>query len=138
MRKKTILLVLTMMLCGRAMTLPFIGDAGGAVPGSPPAAWLTPLVGDAVIGLTGVAMLALLWRGRGLWAWTTLVVWNALAIWDALSAFGIQMSNPWPEFFMIRTFGPSIFFMATAMHLVNLYLLAGEDVRRPMFASAQG
>lgn len=126
--QKNLLLIMTLMLSGRAMTLAFVHRAGGAAFGDPPIAWLMPLIGDAVIGLTGLAMIAILLRGRGLWAWTVLIVWNSLAIWDALSAFTIQYTNPWPEFFMIKIFGVSMFFMASAMHALNIYLLTRQNV----------
>ena len=121
---RTLLLIMTLMLSGRAMTLAFIHRAGGMAPGDPPAAWLMPLIGDAVIGLSGLAMVVVILRGRGLWAWTTLVVWNFLAIWDAFSAYAIHLTNPWPDFFMIKIFGASMFFAASAMHAMNLYILS--------------
>lgn len=99
---------------------------------NPPIAWLMPLIGDAVIGVTGIAMVAILLRACGLWAWTALVVWNSLAIWDALSAFILHLTNPWPEFFMIKTFGASMFFIASAMHAANLYILACRNTRDDM------
>ena len=51
MRQK-IILVLTLMLSGRAMTLAFLHRAGGEAPGDPPIAWFMPLLGDAIVGLT--------------------------------------------------------------------------------------
>ncbi len=56
-------------------------------------------------------------------------MWNVIGIWDALSAFLIHRSTPWPEFFMIETFGASMFFAASAMHLANLYLITHREVR---------
>ena len=119
---RIIMVVLTLMLAGRAMTLAFIGEAGSAVQGAAPSAWLMPLIGDAVIGVSALWIAYLIMRKTGLWVWTTIIVWNALAIWDALSAFIIHTTNPWPEFFMIQTFGISMFFMASAMHLIILIL----------------
>ena len=52
--KRNIILILTLLLAGRAMTLAFIPQAGSAVPGAPPAAWLMPLIGDAIVGITAV------------------------------------------------------------------------------------
>ena len=95
---KNLVFLLTLMLAGRAMTLAFIHRAGGENPGDPPAAWLMPLVGDAVIGLTGVLMAYLIMKRTGLFVWTAIITWNVVAIWDAMSAFIIHLTNPWPEF----------------------------------------
>ena len=127
--QKRIMALFTAMLVGRAMTLAYIHRAGGEGLGDPPAAWLMPLIGDAVIGISGLLVLYLLLNRRGLAVWTTVVVWNAVAIWDALSAFVIQQTNPWPEFFMIQIFGSSMFFLASAMHLVILYLAFSVTVK---------
>jgi len=134
--KRTLLLVLTLMLSGRAMTLAFIGRAGGGAVGDPPAAWLMPLVGDAVIGVTALFIAYLIWRRVGLFAWTAILVWNVVAIWDAVSAFLIHHSVPWPAFFMTEIFGSSMFFAAAAMHGVCLYLVAHEDGRRHFLGPA--
>jgi hypothetical protein len=47
--QQKIMLILTLMLTGRAMTLAFIHRAGGGLPCDPTAAWLMPLIGDAVM-----------------------------------------------------------------------------------------
>jgi hypothetical protein len=127
--KQKMVLILTLMLCGRAMTLAFIARAGGPNPGDPPAAWLMPLLGDAVIGVTGLVLAYLILKQAGLWVWTTIIVWNALGIWDALSAYIIHMTNPWPEFFMIQTFGASMFFVASAMHLAIIVLMNQPELK---------
>lgn len=127
--KQKIILILTLMLCGRAMTLAFIGRAGGANPGDPPLVWLMPLVGDAVIGITGLLIVYLILTKTGLWVWTTIIVWNSVAIWDAISAFIIHTTNPWPEFFMTQIFGSSMFFVAAAMHLVIIILVSQPDLK---------
>ena len=88
-----------------------------------------PLIGDAVIGVSALVVAFLIWKKRGLLAWTTIVVWNALGIWDALSAFTIHHTNPWPEFFMIEMVGPSMFFVASAMHLAIIVFACQADVR---------
>lgn len=119
----TLLIGLTLLLAGRAMTLAFIGRAGGSGASDPPIAWLLPLLGDAIIGLTALPVAFLLWSRRGATTGLIALVWNALAIWDALSAFVVHRTTPWPDFFMIRTFGASMFFAASAMHAVNIYLL---------------
>ena len=129
MHQKLILL-LTVMLSGRAMTLAFIHRAGGTLPGDPPAAWLMPLVGDAIIGITGLFIAYLILKKTGLWVWTAIIVWNSVAIWDALSAFIINTTNPWPEFFMIKLVGSSMFFAASAMHLAILVLACRSDARK--------
>lgn len=120
--RHTALLVITLMLAGRAMTLAFIGSAGSGLAGDPPAAWRMPLLGDAVIGLSALLVAWMIIRGHGLGAWVTVVLWNALGIWDALAAFVVHTSNPWPDFFMIEIFGPSMFFAAAAMHGAAIWL----------------
>lgn len=112
------------MLAGRAMTLAYLSDVGSGAAGAPPQAWLMPLLGDALIGITALPVAYLIWRGAGLFAWTTIIVWNALAIWDALSAFIIHMTVPWPTFFMVEAFGSSMFFAAAAMHAACIYFMA--------------
>jgi hypothetical protein len=124
-----IILILTLMLSGRAMTLAFIHRAGGTMPGDPPAVWLLPLIGDAIIGLSALWIAFLIVKKSGLWVWTSIIVWNALAIWDALSAFVIHTTNPWPEFFMIELLGSSMFFIAIAMHLTIIILACRQDAR---------
>jgi len=125
--QKKIILVLTLMLVGRAMTLAFVHRAGGLDPGDPPAAWLMPLLGDAVIGISGLVIAYLIVSRTGLFVWTAVVVWNAVAIWDAMSAFIIHLTNPWPDFFMIQIFGPAMFFAASVMHLMILYLVSRKE-----------
>jgi len=127
--KQKLVLILTLMLSGRAMTLAFIPRAGGANPGDPPLAWLMPLLGDAVIGITGLLIAYLIVKKTGLWVWTTIIVWNAVAIWDALSAFIINTTNPWTEFFMLQTFGSSMFFAASAMHLAIIILVSQPTLK---------
>ena len=132
---KKIALVLTLMLSGRAMTLAFLHRAGREAPGDPPIAWLMPLLGDAVVGLTGLVIAYLIWRRRGLFVWTSIVVWNAIAIWDALSAFVIHLTVPWPEFFMIQLFGSSMFFAASAMHGLILALVCRAPLRNELLGT---
>ena len=124
-----LLLISTLMLSGRAMTLAFLGQVGGSAPGAPPAAWLMPLAGDALIGLGALGVAALLVWGRSLLAWALAVTWNAIGIWDALSAFLVHHSVPWPDFFMVQIFGSSMFFAACGMHAMNLWLLSRPHIR---------
>ena len=124
-----IMLILTLMLSGRAMTLAFIHRAGGNMPGDPPPAWLMPLIGDAIIGITGLWIAYLILKKTGIWVWTAIMIWNSLGIWDALSAFIIHTTNPWPEFFMIELIGASMFFAASAMHLTIMILASRNNVR---------
>ena len=126
----SLLILLTCMLSGRAMTLGFIGQAGGVELGDPPAVWLMPLLGDALIGMTALVMVFLLLKKTGLMAWTVLVVWNVVAIWDAMSAYLIHLSAPWPSFFMLQLFGPAMFFAAAAMHGICLCLLCSAGGRQ--------
>ena len=127
---KKIMLILTLMLAGRAMTLAFIHRAGGTMLGDPPSAWLMPLIGDAVIGVSALWIAYLIVKKTSLWAWTAIIVWNSLAIWDALSAYIVHRTNPWPEFFMIDLFGSSMFFAASAMHLAIIIIACRADVRK--------
>ena len=122
--------ILTLMASGRAMTLAFIPYAGGSMPGDPPNAWLMPLIGDAVIGITALWIAYLVLKKSCLWAWTAIIVWNSVAIWDALSAFVIHITNPWPEFFMIEMFGGAMFFAASLMHLAIIILACKPEVRK--------
>lgn len=132
-RARTALLLLTLALAGRAMTLAFIGDVGGSSPSDPPDAWLMPLIGDAVVGIAALPVAYLVARGRGTTAWAAIVVWNAIGIWDALSAWLVNEQTPWPEFFMLELFGESMFFAASAMHGVALLILFRPAVRRQLF-----
>lgn len=127
--ERMIMFLLTLLLAGRAMTLAFITRAGGPLPGDPPAAWLMPLIGDAVIGVTALVIAFLILRKRGLWVWMAIIVWNSVAIWDALSAYLVHLTTPWPEFFMLHLFGPSLFFAASALHLVLILLATRPKVR---------
>jgi len=128
-KSRTALVLVTLLLSGRAMTLAYIGNAGSGAAGDPPAAWLMPLVGDAVVGVAALGVAYLVVRGRGLVAWTSIVTWNVIGIWDALSAFLVHKSVPWPEFFMIEVFGSSMFFAASMMHLLNLWLITRSNLR---------
>ncbi|MGI9596843.1 MAG: hypothetical protein ACR2QK_11825 [Acidimicrobiales bacterium] len=126
---RKIVLALTLMAAGRAMTLPFIGRAGDGGAGDPPEAWLMPLIGDAVIGLTALVVAGLIWKRPNPTTWLITVVWSAIAAFDAIAAFIVETSAPWPEFFMLEIFGRSMFFAATALHLVIIYLLTRPDAR---------
>ena len=130
--KRTIVLVLTLMLAGRSMTLAFIGSAGSTTPGAPPAAWLMPLIGDAVIGVSALIIAFLFARRSGIWVWTAIITWNVVGIWDALSAFVIHTTVPWPEFFMTQIFGSSMFFIASAMHVLIIILVNQTEVRQAL------
>ena len=127
--KKTIMLVLTLLMGGRAMTLAFIHRAGGPDAGDPPAAWLMPLLGDALIGVSAFCIAWLIWKHKGLWVWTSVIVWNTIGIWDALSAAVINHTNPWPEFFMLDLVGPAMFPAAAIIHLVIVILACQKEVR---------
>lgn len=127
--QQRLIFILTLLLSGRAMTLLFIHRAGGTMPGDPPIAWLMPLIGDAVIGLSALWIAFLVLKKTGLWVWTSIIVWNSLAIWDALSAFIIHITNPWPDFFMIQLLGSSMFFAASFMHLVIIILASQAEER---------
>lgn len=57
------------------------------------------------------------------------VVWTVLGAFDAVAAFIVETTAPWPEFFMLATFGRSMFFAATMMHLAILALLLRSEER---------
>ena len=114
------------------MTLAFIGRAGGSGAGDPPDAWLMPLIGDALIGLSALVVAYLIWQRPSASTWVIAVVWNALGAFDALAAMLIQITNPWDEFFMIKIFGPSMFVIAAAMHIGLILLLSRREIRQQM------
>ncbi len=124
---KKIMLILTLMLSGRAMTLAYIQRAGGTMAGDPPAAGLMPLIGVSALWIAYILI-----KKTGLWVWTSIILWNALAIWDALSAFIVNLSNPWPEFFMLKLVGSSMFFAASAMHLIIILLASLPEARKSL------
>ena len=119
---------LTALASGRAMTLAFIGRAGDGGVGDPPEAWLMPLLGDAVIGLAAIAVAVALWKRPSRVTWVIAVTWSAIGAFDALAAFVVDVTTPWPEFFMLEIFGRSMFFVAAAMHLVIIGLLTRPEV----------
>ncbi len=132
---RKVMALLTLILAGRAMTLQYISKAGSNMPGDPPAAWLMPLIGDAVIGLSAFIVVYLLLKKTGLWVWTVVITWNVVAIWDALSAFIIETTNPWPEFFMLEMVGPAMFFIASLMHLAIILMACLPAVRAQLTGS---
>lgn len=134
--QRILLLVLTFIMVGRAMTLAFLPRVGGVSVGDPPAAWLMPLLGDALIGLSALVIGFVLFRKSGLWVWTFLIAWNVVGIWDALSAYLIYVSNPWPEFFMLKLFGPSMFFTASALHVLILILANQRPLKNQILGQA--
>ena len=121
--KQKLILALTLMASGRAMTLAYIHRAGEGGLGDPPAAWLMPLVGDAVVGLTALLVFWLLWKWPIAKTWVIAVAWNAVAAFDAMGAYLVEITAPWPEFFMLEMVGRPMFFAATAMHLFLIFLL---------------
>lgn len=123
-----LLVALTLMATGRAMTVAFLARAGDGGPGDPPAAWLMPLLGDAAVGLAAPVIAYLLWNRRTPLTWLLAVVWGSLAVFDAAAAFVVQTSVPWPEFFMLRAFGNWMFLMAVLLHLVGLFLLSRRSI----------
>lgn len=126
---RILILLITLMLSGRMMTLAFIHRAGAGGVGDPPLAWLMPLIGDAVIGVSGLLIAYMLAKRTGLWVWTAAMIWNSLGIWDAMSAYIVHLTTPWPAFFMIQIFGGAMFFMAAAMHAILVVLLLREPVK---------
>lgn len=121
-------MALTLMAAGRAMTLVYISRAGDGGPGDPPDAWLMPLIGDAVIGLAALVVAVLIWKRPNPSTWVIAVVWSAIGAFDAIAAFVVDVSAPWPEFFMLEIFGRPMFFAAASMHIAIIYLLSKPDV----------
>lgn len=126
---RTIMLLLTLLSAGRAMTSFFLSRVGRGLAGDPPAGWLMPLTGDAAIGITALAVAYLIATKSGPGVWATILDWNAIAICDAFSAFLIHKTIPWPEFFMVQMFGSSMFFAASTMHLTIIALACTHYVR---------
>lgn len=112
------------------MTIAFIHRAGDGGAGDPPDAWLMPLWGDAIVGVSAVLVAWLLWKRAMPSSWIVAIVWSAVAAFDALAAYLVDVAAPWPDFFMIELFGRTMFFMAAAMHLVIIGLLARDEVRQ--------
>ena len=127
-RARSIAVALTLMASGRAMTLAFVARAGDGGPGDPPEPWLMPLIGDAAIGVTALAVAYVLWKRPRPSSWLIAVVWSSLAAFDALAAYLVDLASPWPEFFMLEVFGRAMFFGAALMHLVIIGLLLRPDV----------
>ena len=130
--KLRIVLVLTFMASGRAMTLAFISRAGEGGAGDPPAAWSMPLIGDAVIGVSALLIAALLITRPSVGTWVTAIAWSAIGAFDALAALLVDVQTPWPDFFMLELFGRPMFVAAALMHVAIIWLLWSPEVREPM------
>lgn len=128
--KFTWAVALTALSAGRAMTLPYISRAGDGGAGDPPEAWLMPLLGDALIGVTAVAVAVLLVARQTPTVWTAAIAWNAVAAFDALAAYVIETTAPWPSFFMLEAVGRPMFFAAAAIHAAIIGLLMTDDVKQ--------
>lgn len=124
-----IIIALTLMSAGRAMTLGWILRAGDGGAGDPPSEWLMPLIGDAVVGLAAIAIASLLWSRPNPTTWAIAIAWSAVAAFDALAAYVVDLRSPWPDFFMIELFGRSMFFAAALMHVIIIRLLFTMPVR---------
>lgn len=127
MRK--LLIILILMASGRAMTLAFVGRVGAGGVGDPPSAWLMPLVGDAFIGLSALLVAYLVLLRPTPASWTVAVIWTSLGAFDAAAAFLVEVSVPWPEFFMLEIFGRGMFLAAIGLHLGVLALLMRSEIR---------
>ena len=136
--KRNVLIALTAMSIGRAMTLAFVARAGDGGPGDPPDAWLMPLLGDAAVGLVAIGVTAALIRSRSLATWTFAEAFHAIAAFDAVAAMLVDIAEPWPDFFMLELFGRPMFVAAGAMHVVAVVLLWQEDVRRHYRVATSG
>ena len=111
------------------MTLAFLHRVGDGGPGDPPDAWLMPLVGDAIVGVSALVVAALLWFRPSPVSWLAAVVWTVVAAFDAFAAWLVEISAPWPDFFMLELAGRVTFPAAIALHGVILFLLLQPDVR---------
>lgn len=120
---------LVLAATGRAMTLAFISRVGDGGAGDPPGAWLMPLLGDAAIGLAAPIVGFLLWKRPSPVTWLIAIVWSAVAVFDAIAALVVEISSPWPEFFMLQTFGRSMFALAVGLHIAAVTLLFRTDAR---------
>ncbi len=125
----SIVLGLTVMSAGRAMTIGWLHRVGGGQAGDPPAAWLMPLVGDALVGLTALVVAYLLWRRPTPASWMIAMIWTAIAAFDALAALLVEIAVPWPDFVMLELFGRSMFVAAALIHVVIFVLLSRPEVR---------
>jgi len=125
-----VVIALTLMSAGRMMTLAWVSRAGDGGPGDPPAAWLMPLIGDAAIGISALAVAFFLWKRATLATWTISIAWSAAAAFDAIAAFVVNVQSPWPDFFMLKVFGPTMFFAAAALHAAIIVLLAQSTLKQ--------
>lgn len=126
---RKIAIALTFMAAGRAMTIPFIGRAGGGEAGDPPDAWLMPLLADAAIGVSAFVVAVLLWKRPSPAVWVGAVAWSAIGAFDAIAAYIVDLRTPWPDFFMLELFGRPMFFAAAAMHGIIIFLLSRSSTR---------
>ncbi len=127
--KFKVLVAITAIASGRAMTLAFIPRAGDGGPGDPPEAWLMPLLGDAAVGIAAIATTIALLRLRSPAVWALAIAFHSVAAFDALAALIVEVVTPWPDFFMLQVFGRSMFVAAALMHGVALALLSSAEVR---------
>ncbi len=124
---RKIALVLIVMASGRAMTIPFIHRAGDGGAGDPPDAWLMPLVGDAAIGLAALVIAYLVLRMPSPGTWAATIAWSAIGAFDAIAALLVEISAPWPEFFMLELIGRPMFFAAVVLHVAIIVLVSRPD-----------
>ncbi len=124
---RKIALVFIIMTIGRAMTIPYIHRAGDGGLGDPPEAWLIPLIGDAAIGIAAIVIAFLVWRTPSPATWAATIAWSAIGAFDAVAAFIVEVSTPWPEFFMIELIGRPMFFAAVLLHVAIIILVSRKD-----------
>lgn len=124
---RKIALVLIVMASGRAMTIPFIHRAGDGGPGDPPEAWLMPLLGDAAIGVAAIVIAFLVWKSPNPGTWAATIAWSAIGAFDAVAALLVELSSPWPEFFMLELIGRPMFFAAVVLHVAIIVLVSRRD-----------
>jgi len=75
-----------------------------------------------------VAVAALLWFRPSPPSWLVAVVWTVVAAFDALAAWLVEISSPWPDFFMLELAGRTMFPVAIALHVVILVLLLQPEI----------
>jgi hypothetical protein len=88
-----------------------------------------PLVGDAFIGLSALLVAYLVLLRPTPASWTVAVIWTSLGAFDAAAALLVEVSVPWPEFFMLEIFGRGMFLAAIGLHLGVLALLMWPEIR---------
>ncbi len=86
-----------------------------------------PLVGDAAIGVAALVIAYLVWRTPSPGTWAATIAWSAIGAFDAIAALLVEISTPWPEFFMLELIGRPMFFAAVVLHVAIIVLVSRPD-----------